>query len=210
MTGWAIKRTTGAGLLALCALATGCACRPTVPTTTVVLLPQADGSPSSLVVTANSGQSTVVGKPFQTAAAVLGDRQAPRVEQASQADIQRRYGALLSVMPAKPERFTLYFKAGSTELTAESRIALFNAIFDAQQRSGAEIAIVGHTDTTGSAAGNDRLSQRRAEAVHALLSERGFTRSIVDVRALGEREPAVPTGNYVSEPRNRRVEIIVR
>ncbi len=210
MTGAVFKRTAGLGLLVVCALVTGCACRPTVPTTTVVLLPQADGSPSSLVVTANSGQTSLVAKPYQSAAATLGDRQAPRVVQGDAEDIKRRFGPLLNAIPAKPERFTLYFKAGSTELTAESRIALFNAIFDAQQRSGAEIAIVGHTDATGTAAGNDRLSQRRAEAVHALLSERGFTRAIVDVRALGEREPAVPTGNYVAEPRNRRVEIIVR
>ncbi len=210
MTGAVFKRMAGLGLLVVCALATGCACRPKAPTTTVVLLPQADGSASSLVVTANSGQSAVVAKPYQSAAATQGDWQAPRVEQGDPADIKRRFGALLSAIPAKAERFTLYFKVGSTELTAESRIALFNAIFDAQQRSGAEIAIVGHTDTTGTAAGNDRLSQRRAEAVHALLSERGFTRAIVDVRALGEREPAVPTGNYVAEPRNRRVEIIVR
>ena len=210
MTGAVFKRVAGLGLLVVCALAVGCACRPKPPTTTVVLLPQADGSASSLVVTANSGQTAVVAKPYQSAAATLGDWQAPRVEQGDPADIKRRFGALLNAIPAKPERFTLYFKAGSTELTAESRIALFNAIFDAQQRSGAEIAIVGHTDATGSQAGNDRLSQRRAEAVHALLSERGFSRAIVDVRALGEREPAVPTSNYLAEPRNRRVEIIVR
>ena len=210
MIGAVFKRMAGWSLLVVCALATGCACRTTVPTTTVVLLPQPDGSPSSVVVTGNSGQSTVVAKPYQSAAATLSDRQAPRLEQGDPAEIKRRYGVLLNAIPAKPERFTLYFKSGSTELTAESRIALFNAIFDAQQRSGAEIAIVGHTDTTGSAAGNDRLSKRRAEAVHTLLSERGFTRAIVDVRALGDREPAVPTGDFVDEPRNRRVEIIVR
>lgn len=210
MTGVVFKRVAGFGLIVVCALAVGCASRPKPPTTIVVLLPQADGSASSLVVTANSGQSAVVAKPYQSAAATLGDWQAPRVEQGDPADINRRFGALLNAIPAKPERFTLYFKAGSTELTAESRIAFFNAIFDAQQRSGAEIAIVGHTDATGSPAGNDRLSQRRAEAVHALLSERGFSRAIVDVRALGEREPAVPTSSNLAEPRNRRVEIIVR
>jgi len=210
MTGFGSKRKVGWHLLAACALISGCASRLAVPVTTVVLLPQADGSSSSLVVTGNSGRSTVVTQPYQTAAASLSDPQAPRLEQGDPAEIKRRFGALLNAIPAKAERFTLYFKAGSTELTAESRIALFNAIFDAQQRSGAEIVIVGHTDATGSAAGNDRLSQRRAEVVHTLLSERGFSRAIVDVRALGEREPAVPTDGYGAEPRNRRVEIIVR
>lgn len=210
MTGRWVRQGAGVGLVVMGLGLTACASHTTIPTTTVLLLPQVDGTPSSVTVTGNNGLSAVVATPYQTATNALGDRQAPRLAQADPNDVRRKFGPLFDALPAKPQRFTLYFKAGSTELTAESRIALLDAMLDAQQRSGAEIVIVGHTDATGSPAINDRLAQRRAAAVHALLSERGFTRSIVDVKAMGGREPAVPAGNAVPEPRNRRVEVIVR
>ncbi|WP_335306728.1 OmpA family protein [Sphingomonas adhaesiva] len=69
------------------------------------------------------------------------------------------------------------------------------------------MAVVGHADRSGSAGFNQRLSQRRAEAVAAALVAEGMPRSAVSVRAVGERDPAVPTADGVREPANRRVAI---
>ena len=57
---------------------------------------------------------------------------------------------------------------------------------------------------------NDRLSLERAEAVRAMLIQRGIKASFIRAVGRGEREPLVPTPDEQPEPRNRRVEVIVR
>lgn len=71
------------------------------------------------------------------------------------------------------------------------------------------IDVFGFTDTTGSPATNQRLSEQRAQAVADYLTARGVARSRVETRGFGEDRAylRVPTGDNVDEPRNRRVEI---
>ena len=70
--------------------------------------------------------------------------------------------------------------------------------------------MTGHTDRVGSVADNDRLSLQRAEAVRAMLIQRGINSSFLRAVGRGEREPLIPTADEQAEPRNRRVEVIVR
>ncbi|MFN4038718.1 MAG: OmpA family protein [Erythrobacter sp.] len=71
------------------------------------------------------------------------------------------------------------------------------------------IDVFGFTDTTGSPATNQRLSEQRAQAVADYLIARGVARSRVETRGFGEDRAylRVPTADNVDEPRNRRVEI---
>ncbi len=80
----------------------------------------------------------------------------------------------------------------------------------ARTRAGGEIVITGHTDRQGSVADNDRLSLQRAQAVRALLIERGFAAELVQAIGRGEREPLLATEDEVVEPRNRRADVLVR
>lgn len=70
--------------------------------------------------------------------------------------------------------------------------------------------MIGHTDTVGDAAANDRLSLQRAQAIRERLLREGFDPERIVAIGRGEREPAVATGDEVNEPRNRRAELIVR
>ena len=70
--------------------------------------------------------------------------------------------------------------------------------------------MAGHADRSGDAAYNQRLSQRRAEAVAAELVRDGVARGNISVQAFGESRPLVPTADNVREPQNRRVEIVLR
>ncbi len=70
--------------------------------------------------------------------------------------------------------------------------------------------MTGHTDRVGGEADNDRLSLQRAEAVRAMLIQRGIQASFLRAVGRGEREPLIPTPDEQPEPRNRRVEVIVR
>lgn len=70
------------------------------------------------------------------------------------------------------------------------------------------VVLAGHTDTSGSADYNMRLSERRARSVAAELVARGVPESALEVTWFGETELRIQTGDGVREPQNRRVEIL--
>jgi len=79
-----------------------------------------------------------------------------------------------------------------------------------QYRSGGRVTIqvTGYTDTSGSRSYNQRLSERRANAVASALERLGVPRSDMVVAGRGENDLRVPTPDGVREPQNRRVEIV--
>ena len=72
------------------------------------------------------------------------------------------------------------------------------------------IHVVGHTDTTGSDEYNMRLSASRANSVATYLSSQGVPSTRIRQEGRGEREPLVRTADNVNEPRNRRVDIVIK
>lgn len=82
---------------------------------------------------------------------------------------------------------------------AESLIKYPNSLID----------VYGFTDTTGSTALNQRLSEQRAQAVADYLAARGVARARIATQGYGEQYDylRVKTADGVSEPLNRRVEI---
>jgi len=71
------------------------------------------------------------------------------------------------------------------------------------------IDVYGFTDTTGSPATNQRLSEQRAQTVADYLAARGVARARIATQGFGEQYDylRVKTGDNVNEPLNRRVEI---
>ena len=57
---------------------------------------------------------------------------------------------------------------------------------------------------------NDALAQQRAEAVRAELIRRGVAPESIQASGRGKRDLLIPTADGIAEPRNRRVEILVR
>lgn len=213
---------TGAALGALLLAAAGCA-----PATRVVLLPQADGS-ASAVVLETSGEQARLDRPHKEANVfsvqeelgypyrsyyeeprVVSGRDV-RTRQSTAEKVERRYGGLIAAAPPPAQRYTLYFELGTAQLTDESTQKMQDVLDDAMQRPGGEIVITGHTDSLGDLRVNDTLSLKRALAIREMFIERGFDPALVEAAGRGEREPLYPTADGVSEPRNRRAEIIVR
>ncbi|KAF1048206.1 OmpA family protein [Xylophilus sp.] len=73
----------------------------------------------------------------------------------------------------------------------------------------AEVRIIGHTDSTGSAAINDPLSVNRATSVRDYLTARGIGFSRIAVEGQGARQPIASNDTAEGRARNRRVEIYV-
>lgn len=98
------------------------------------------------------------------------------------------------------------FALGSDRMTADgiSKARIFAAALVRPELSGKRFRIAGHTDSSGNAATNRVLSERRAEAVAAFLVDQGVPRSRLEVRGFGSDTPIA--GRAASDPRNRRVE----
>jgi outer membrane protein OmpA-like peptidoglycan-associated protein len=113
-------------------------------------------------------------------------------------------------MPTPPERFLLYFEFGRTELTLESQPAPAKILESVQLRNSRDVRVNGHSDTVGSREDNARLSLDRAQEARDLLIEKGVDPAIIQVSSHGEGNPLIPTPDETPEPRNRRVEVLVR
>ena len=193
-----IRCITAASAVALCA---ACA-----PAGRVTLLPQPD-RPTAVVVSTTQGSADLA-SPY--AAAELGHKGELQPAQSSEAEVRERYPALLKLVPPTPQRFTLNFQPGTSDLTPESATELDQVVVATRARSGGEIVIIGHTDRQGAADANDVLSLERANAIRDLLVGKGVRPELIEPVGRGEREPVVPTDDDVPEPRNRRAEIVVR
>lgn len=203
-----LRRPSFSRLLAAAAL-TALLAACSTPSTRVVLLPQEDGSASAVVVRTANGEQ-LLAQPYQRATAPRGANTAPTLDQADPAQVREQNAALFSLMPPPVQFYTLYFNTGGTALTLESQQQLPQLLAAATARIGGDIVVIGHTDTTGTVLQNDSLSLRRAQEVRQMLVQQGFPAQRVEAAGRGERELAVPTGDDVDEPRNRRVTVEVR
>nr|WP_301334484.1 OmpA family protein [Variovorax dokdonensis] len=183
----------------------GCASRGT----RVVLLPQEDGTPSAVVVRTKGGEQ-LVSQPYQRATALVGSDKAPTLDKADENAVRESNKQLFDLAPPKPQRFVLYFDAGGTVLTSQSKLELDSVIQAAMAHPGADITVTGHTDTRGSMTRNDQLGLQRATEIKGLLVQRGFPDNRIESVGRGQRELLVPTADQVDEPRNRRVVVLVR
>jgi len=102
------------------------------------------------------------------------------------------------------------FKTGSARLSSGARATL-DAFVNKVQRSGvtpSAISIVGHTDSRGSKKSNQRLSQRRAQAVADYLAGMGLSGNM-QVSGMGESTPVASNKSKAGRAQNRRVDIQV-
>jgi OOP family OmpA-OmpF porin len=103
-----------------------------------------------------------------------------------------------------PSDYTVYFDFDSWTLTAEDLAVITNAINTARAGGQSHITVVGHTDTSGSAAYNQLLSVRRANVVVEALVDMGARRAAIQASGVGKTDLAVPTPDGVKEAKNRR------
>ena len=71
------------------------------------------------------------------------------------------------------------------------------------------IHIVGYTDSVGTDAYNDKLSERRAVSVRDYLVSRGVNSSVMDTQGRGKRDPVASNATKEGRSQNRRVEVVV-
>ncbi len=188
---------------AACFLLGGCA------TSSLVLLPDDEGHQGSVAVLEAGGKPTEAVIAQGNSRTKLGDP-TPSSQPLGEKGLKAQEAALLTSLPPPAKSFVLYFDLGTVTPTSESQAVLTALRAEIASRSGPQVEVTGHTDTVGSEADNDRLSQQRAEEVLNWLAGQGFDRSLMSAVGRGERELKEPTVDNFSSAANRRVEVIVR
>ncbi len=104
-------------------------------------------------------------------------------------------------------KYIVFFDYNQSSLNSGANSILDAAAEEAKGRQLVSINLVGHTDTSGSRAYNQKLSMKRANVVRDAMVQRGVDGSLLSVNHRGEEELLVDTADDVREPANRRTEI---
>lgn len=196
-------------LLSLCfflsVLLSGCAAQKSL----IVLLPE-DGKVSGEVTVVNAQGSQVLSRSWQSVE-IAGSQGLPaRPVVLDETTVQGVFGGVMSAMPLPPVHFLLYYKQGTTELRPDSQILLPAIVKAIKERHPAQLSVVGHTDTMGTAEFNYQLGLRRATSVSELLASHGAAPASIETSSRGNTDLLVKTPDQTPEPRNRRAEVTIR
>lgn len=102
------------------------------------------------------------------------------------------------------------FTFDSDTLAEGAARELDRVILAIRGRQGALVTIEGHTDDLGAEEYNQRLSERRAQAVAEYFAKKGIPRERIKARGFGKSRPAAPGESEEARRQNRRVEIVIQ
>jgi outer membrane protein OmpA-like peptidoglycan-associated protein len=104
--------------------------------------------------------------------------------------------------------YGIEFDTGMATIKPESEKVLTEVLGMLEGQPTWKMKIEGHTDATGTKAGNLVLSQKRAEAVVAWLNQKGIPPSRLLADGLGDTKPVADNSTDQGRARNRRVELV--
>jgi len=100
----------------------------------------------------------------------------------------------------------VFFDTGKSTIKAESNTELDRLVKLMKDVPGLKIELSGHTDNTGSATGNQKLSQARADAVVTYLVSKGIAKSRLTAKGYGDTKPVASNSTNEGRQLNRRTE----
>lgn len=191
-------------LLMVILLLAGCASKQNL-----IMLAPADGGPAGALQVSNAAGTTLIAEGSQ--AVQLTDRRSrPKTVAISEAEKRQLFGAALAVQPLLPVSFALTFEFGTDALTPASQELVPKILATIKERDSREIKVIGHTDRIGEETYNQALGLERAGVIREILIAQGVEAGAIAALSYGEGDPLVVTDDNVPEPRNRRVEVVIR
>ncbi|HBG58309.1 OmpA family protein [Proteiniphilum sp. UBA1028] len=144
-----------------------------------------------------------------TAGAIIGnkmDKQAAELEQIEGAQVEKvNEGQAIKVTFESG----ILFATNSSTLNTASRTSLDKFATSLLNNPDTDVSIYGHTDSTGSDAINNPLSQRRAESVYNYLLTKGVSGSRMTSDGFGSTQPVADNSTAAGRAQNRRVEVFI-
>lgn len=102
-----------------------------------------------------------------------------------------------------------FFDVNKSVIKPEGKAKLDDLISKIKGVNLEVIIAVGHTDSDGGDAFNQKLSVKRSEAVKAYLTSKGVEKNRVYTEGKGEKQPVADNKTKAGKAKNRRVEIEV-
>ena len=159
--------------------------------------------------TGSTARGAIIGAVVGGAAgAIIGhqmDQQAKELQQNIPGATISRVGEGIAVTFASG----ILFPFNSTEILPDGRTNLQQLASSLEKYPNSDILIVGHTDSVGTDAYNNDLSQRRALAAQSYLHSLGVPASRLQATGRGESEPIQSNDTEAGRAQNRRVEIAI-
>nr|WP_111298042.1 OmpA family protein [Paracoccus saliphilus] len=156
----------------------------------------------------DAARGAIVGGIAGAIAGNILDRQAAALQQSiSNPNVQIvNHGSYLQVV--MPEG--ILFATNSAAVSGPAQSDLYAVARNLNQYPNSVVEVVGHTDSTGSAAYNLDLSQRRAQSVAGILAAAGVSQGRLSATGRGLTQPVASNATEAGRAQNRRVEIIIR
>ena len=104
--------------------------------------------------------------------------------------------------------YGIEFDTGKATIKPESEKVLSEVLGMLQAQPGWKMKVEGHTDSTGTKAGNLALSQKRAESVVSWLVQKGIAQAQLEAAGLGDTKPIADNATDAGRAKNRRVELV--
>ena len=121
----------------------------------------------------------------------------------------------MQTMQCPSRTYLVFFDWNKHNLTERARQIIAEAATTSRQPAAANcpavsrMEVTGHTDNTGTAAYNQRLSVRRAESVKAYLVKKGIEPNRIYTEGKGKKQPVADNKTDAGRAKNRRVELEV-
>ena len=162
----------------------------------------------------NTAVGAAVGAAVGTGAgAIIGkkmDKAKAQAEAVKNAQVQQVTD--INGLPALKVTFDsgILFTTNKADLNAAAKTSLTDFAKVLKENSDMDIAVIGHTDNTGSDAINNPLSENRAKSVSTFLKNSGVNASqIKTVEGQGSKNPVADNSTAEGRTQNRRVEVYI-
>ena len=106
--------------------------------------------------------------------------------------------------------YGLFFDTGKADIKPDSNAQLDQMAATLKAQPALKVLIVGHTDNTGAIDANLALSQGRAQAVVAALTQRGIAAGRLQARGVANFAPVASNASEDGRAKNRRVEMVLQ
>jgi OmpA-OmpF porin, OOP family len=103
--------------------------------------------------------------------------------------------------------YGIHFDTGKATIQPDSESVLGEIVKLMQQTPDLKLRVEGHTDNVGSAASNQALSEKRAQAVVAWLTAHGVAANRLTAQGFGQSKPVADNSTDDGKAKNRRVEL---
>lgn len=133
------------------------------------------------------------------------DQQAQELDAIPGADVQRRDDSLLVNF-----QDAILFEVGKSNLQPGAYDRMRSLARTLNNYPKSQVIVKGHTDSTGSEAFNQKLSEERADRVRNFLISEGVVPQRITAIGFGESMPLASNANEAGRTQNRRVEVEIR